>query len=620
MTMTDMFGGVPGWVLAVDFGTTATAGAVRERNGVVAGLVLADGAATMPSSIFAEDTGLLVGKQADHTAGYGLDRYEPTPKRHIAQPRILLGEREYRPAELAAAIYTAIIGEAVRQHDRTPPAGLVLTHPVAWTPARKEVLREAAALTVCRLGVALPEPVLVPEPVAAACWYTRTHPARAGDYFAVYDLGGGTFDATVLRHDAPGFSVLASGGLDPLGGFDFDQALFRYLGQTHIAAVDSGLWADLNAPDPDDHDLGERRQRMHAAVRQLKEDLSTEPTRTVHLPGVEHPVLVTRAELETLIRADLHASLTQLRATIDRAGLVPDQLTGIYRIGGASRTPLVGDLLDELHRPIYTVGQPKTVVALGATTPPPLQRPVEAEKSLDQQSESASNDSAAAGPPAESYVTADVTADKTATRPDRRKRWPLGAAAAVVILVATGVGTWLAWPSPTPPTPTPSPPPAASGLDATSTSPVAAPFTATDTQLLNLLPTGYSRDNCDPEAPDPDETAVLNCSPSTKTGVPAANFFLFDNVGALNTHYDADLKQFPVTTCPDGSVGDQPANAHGQPQVVGRVHCSMSSDNPAVPTIVWSNEPDRVLGISFADQPSGAPDMWNWWKNQGAFR
>src|SRR5258708_13726084 len=85
------------WVLAVDFGTTATAAAVREPDGRVAGLVLSDGTVTMPSSVLADPNGVLVGTKADSAAGYSLDRYQPTPKRDVGRARVLLGEPEFRP-------------------------------------------------------------------------------------------------------------------------------------------------------------------------------------------------------------------------------------------------------------------------------------------------------------------------------------------------------------------------------------------------------------------------------------------------------------------------------------------------------------------------------------------
>ena len=386
------------WVLAVDFGTTATAAAVREPDGRVAGLVLPDGTSTMPSSVLADPTGVLVGTKADNAAGYGLDSYQPTPKRDVGRASVLLGTTEFRPCVLIAAVYAAIIGEAVRQHNYRPPAQLVLTHPVEWSDRRLEVLREAVSLAGGQLGIALPDPVFVPEPVAAATHYaqgfdqptaritttsaTVSAPAPSEEvggeeYFAVYDLGGGTFDATVLCRSSDGFEVLATGGIDPLGGFEFDNRLFTYLGQTHYQKADPKLWQALAHPDPEDPDSGMRRRFLDAAVRQLKEELSEHTQRTVRLPGLAEPVLVTRAEFENLIRADLDATIAELEATLARAGLTTDQLAGIYRIGGASRIPLVGSLLDQIRRPVYVVDHPKTVVALGAAVD--TARPVELE-------------------------------------------------------------------------------------------------------------------------------------------------------------------------------------------------------------------------------------------------
>lgn len=375
-----------GWTLAVDFGTTATAAAVREADGRVSGLVLSDGTVTTPSSVLADPNGLLVGTKADSAAGYSLDRYEPTPKRDVGRATVLLGDSEFRPPTLVAAVYAAVIGEAVRQHNHVPPQQLVLTHPVDWTDRRLDVLREAVMLAGTQLDISLPAPLFVPEPVAAATYYARleasddertarigaaTESVGSGDeadeeYFAVYDLGGGTFDATVLSRSSSGFEILATGGIDPLGGFEFDNRLFNYLGQTHYKKLGSSMWQALAHPDPDDPDSGMRRRFLDATVRQVKEDLSGHTQRTVRLPGLAEPVLVTRAEFENLIRSDLQATITELEATLARAGLTPDQLAGIYRIGGSSRIPLVGNLLDQFQRPVHVVDHPKTVVALGA--------------------------------------------------------------------------------------------------------------------------------------------------------------------------------------------------------------------------------------------------------------
>jgi hypothetical protein len=423
----------------VDFGTTATAAAVREPDGRVSGLVLANGAATMPSSVFASTTGLLVGFRADDAAGYEPDRYEPTPKRCVGRARVLLGDREFRPAELVAAVYAAIMGEAVRQHDRTPPTTLVLTHPVSWTGARLEVLRTAVGLAGGQLGIPLPEPEFIPEPVAAAVYYANSRTEDAADtdtgsglsdggqvmggdsFLAVYDLGGGTFDATVLHRTASGFEVLASGGIDPLGGFDFDSRLFRYLGPTHGQKVEPESWQMLSAPDPNDHESGMRHRVLLASVRQLKEDLSEHTQQTIRVPGKSDPVLVTRAELETLIRADIEATVAELRGTVARAGVAVEQLADVYRIGGASRTPLVGTLLDQLHRPVRVVDHPKTVVSLGAATPPSAQDP-EQSKTTGEIAADSNGHRPANGTPMR--AESDEPAGRSRLAPAGRLAWP----------------------------------------------------------------------------------------------------------------------------------------------------------------------------------------------------
>jgi len=374
------------WVLAVDFGTTATAAAVRGPDGTISGLVLADGAATMPSSVFAGPSGPLVGRRADRAAADEPDRYEPTPKRCVGRRSVLLGDKEFRPADLIAAVYEAIIGEAVRQHNNTPPSTLVLTHPVAWTDARLAVLGDAVDIAAAGLGIELPEPVFLPEPVAAAAHYARPISDRHDDdatslipigeeFLVVYDLGGGTFDVTVLRHEGSEFEVLASGGIDPLGGFDLDSRLLNYLGTRHCEPVAADLWRTYSAPEPFDHAAGARRRALENSVRQLREDLSAQNQQTIRMPGVADEVLVTRSELESVIRADIEATVAELRATVDRAGLTMDQVACVYRIGGAARTPLVGSLLDQLHRPVRVVDHPKTVVCLGAAAPDSRDQP-----------------------------------------------------------------------------------------------------------------------------------------------------------------------------------------------------------------------------------------------------
>jgi actin-like ATPase involved in cell morphogenesis/cbb3-type cytochrome oxidase subunit 3 len=366
------------WVVALDFGTTATAAAVGVIGGPVSELRLPDSSSTMPSSVFADGDGrLVVGAEADNEAESRLDAYEPTPKRRAGHTTVRLGDKDYPPAELIGAVMAPVLGEAVLQHNNAVPRSVVLTHPVSWRGSRRRVLTEALQHAAQRVGITeLPEPVFVTEPVAAARWYAKAEPPTKDAYFAVYDLGGGTFDTTVLRATGESFEVIGSGGIDPLGGFDFDQLLFDYLGSQYISKADPGLWSALSNPTQPDPDIAYRRRRLQARVHLLKEGLSNAVEKRVPLPGVADPVVVTRREYEALIRQRIEETVTELEDTIAEAGLAPDRITAIYRIGGAARTPLVGAVMERLRLPVKTTDHPKLVVAQGAAicAPPAPER------------------------------------------------------------------------------------------------------------------------------------------------------------------------------------------------------------------------------------------------------
>lgn len=351
------------WGLAIDFGTTATAAATCDAAGNVAPLALAHGPLAMPSSVFADGDELQVGESADNQANLDLQCYEPTPKRRVGKQATLLGDRPYEAAELIGAILAVVLGEACKQHGNRTPDSVVLTHPVAWKSSRQRVLVDALERAAAQLGVTVPHPVLLEEPVAAAHWFARSLPSKDGDHFAVYDLGGGTFDAAVLARDGDEFTVLASGALDDLGGFEFDNLLFGYLGSTHIAPVDPQLWSKiLLAEDPA---AWKDRREMQSRVKHLKERLTDGPDKRIRLPGLSAQVVVTLAEFNALIEELIKKTVVELETTVARANLRPDQLSAVYRIGAAARTPLVGTKLDQLQVLVRTEGHPKLVVAEG---------------------------------------------------------------------------------------------------------------------------------------------------------------------------------------------------------------------------------------------------------------
>jgi hypothetical protein len=208
--------------------------------------------------------------------------------------------------------------------------------------------------------------VLVPEPVAAAAHFA-SFPGQTlmpGQALAVYDLGAGTFDVAIVGATQNGFVVLAEAGLPDLGGLDVDQALLEQVGR-QVSARDPGRWQSLLRPVS----TGDRRAQraLREDVKAAKESLSRHPQTEVPLPEPFEDVLVTRVELEALIRPGMLRSVELLAGTIRSTGMTPNRLVGIYLVGGSSRIPLIATLIAEQLRVVPTsLDQPETAVALGA--------------------------------------------------------------------------------------------------------------------------------------------------------------------------------------------------------------------------------------------------------------
>jgi serine/threonine protein kinase/actin-like ATPase involved in cell morphogenesis len=351
------------WVLSIDFGTTNTAAAISDGERIE--LVEIDGAPRIPSVVLAADSGgLVVGAAAERQLALTPERAERTPKRRIGEATMLLGSRAVRPVDAVGAIFRAVAAEAVRRQGGVPPASLRLTHPARWGSVRLAVLAEAAEIA------GLPAPSFVAEPVAAAVHFADERIVD-GAHVAVYDLGGGTLDTAVLRRIGQGFEVIgAPGGDERLGGETFDERLWEHLG-TRLSTTNAEAWEELR--------FGTERQWRKAGhdfrteVRRAKEALSSNADYTIYLGApVDAELLITRDEVENLIRADVERTVGELLATVDRAGLVVDDLAAVNLVGGSSRIPLITRLVAErTGRVPDTWGDPKAAVVLGAAKAAP---------------------------------------------------------------------------------------------------------------------------------------------------------------------------------------------------------------------------------------------------------
>jgi len=276
--------------LAVDLGTCHTV-AVVQRAGQPPRPLLFDGSPLLASGVFAARDGVLhTGRDAERLSLVEPARFEPHPKRRVDDGEVLLGDAAVPTPALLGAVLRRVAHEAwqagVDASDAT-----VLTYPADWGQQRRAVLKEAARLA--GIGNAL----LVDEPVAAGryCVDVLNQQVPPGRSLVIFDFGGGTLDLAVVRREPAGLRVLATGGLDDLGGLDVDAALVGHLGQL-IGVRDADLWRRLSSPK-DTVDLRERGT-FWTEVRGAKEMLSRGTSAPVQLPRTADALHVTREELE----------------------------------------------------------------------------------------------------------------------------------------------------------------------------------------------------------------------------------------------------------------------------------------------------------------------------------
>jgi len=362
--------------LGIDLGTTYTAAAICRANERSPGgadvVTLGARSATVASVMYlADDGSVLVGEAAERRALTDPDRVVREFKRRIGDEiPLMIGGRPFQAHELGARMIRWVV-DLVSEREGGPPRRIAVTHPASWGAHKKDLLGRSlrdVGLTVTFLA----------EPQAAAVSYASAERVDAGSTVAVYDLGGGTFDAAVVRKNNNGtFELLGQPeGIERLGGVDFDEAVFSH--------VRDSLGGQLDSLDPEDPNVLSAVARLRRECVEAKEALSsdTEATIPVLLPELRTQTRLVRAEFEAMIRPALEETIVALRRAVSSAGLRPDDLSAVLLVGGSSRIPLVSQLVsDELGRPVAVDADPKTAIAMGAAlaiSPQPAARPAPA--------------------------------------------------------------------------------------------------------------------------------------------------------------------------------------------------------------------------------------------------
>ncbi len=345
------------YVVGIDLGTTYTAAAVW-RDGRAEIVPLGSRAAAIPSVVLLrEDNTVLTGEPANRRGMTEPHRVSREFKRRLGDTTpILLGGSPYSAEALMARLLRWTLDE-VATREGGPPAHVCLSHPANWGPYKRDLLSQAVRLADVDQAVSF-----ITEPEAAAVFYAHQQRVEPGSIVAVYDLGGGTFDAAVLKKTEAGFEILGQPeGIERLGGIDFDAAIFHHVNQALDGKLD-----ELDEDDPATLAAVARlRDECVAAKETLSSD--TDAVIPVLLPNLTTEVRITRAEFEAMIRPVLHNSIDALRRALRSAGVTPEQLHSVLLVGGSSRIPLVAQLVGaELGRPVAVDAHPKHATSLGA--------------------------------------------------------------------------------------------------------------------------------------------------------------------------------------------------------------------------------------------------------------
>jgi len=345
------------YALGIDLGTTFTAAAVW-RDGRAEIASLGSRAAVIPSVVLLrEDETILTGEAASRRGMSEPHRVSREFKRRLGDTTpIILGGVPYSAEQLMAKLLRQVVEEITAREGGAPSRACV-SHPANWGPYKRELLEQAVRLADVDLPV-----TYVTEPEAAAVFYAQQQRVDPGSVVAVYDLGGGTFDAAVLRKTRDGFEILGEPeGIERLGGIDFDAAVFAHVNQA--------LGGKLDELDEDDPAVIAAVARLREECVAAKEVLSTDTDASIPvlLPNLATEVRLTRLEFEAMIRPALHSTIEALRRALRSARVEPEQLHSVLLVGGSSRIPVVAQMVGaELGRPVAVDAHPKHAVALGA--------------------------------------------------------------------------------------------------------------------------------------------------------------------------------------------------------------------------------------------------------------
>ncbi|MBU9729059.1 molecular chaperone DnaK [Diplocloster modestus] len=346
-----------GKIIGIDLGTTNSCVAVMEGGKPVV-IANTEGARTTPSVVAFTKTGeRLVGEPAKRQAVTNSEKTISSIKRHMGSDfRVDIDGKKYTPQEISAMILQKLKADA-ENYLGEKVTEAVITVPAYFNDAQRQATKDAgkiAGLDVKRI---------INEPTAAALAYGLDNEKE--QKIMVYDLGGGTFDVSIIDIGDGVIEVLATSGNNRLGGDDFDQKITDYM----IAEFKKNEGVDLSADKM-------ALQRLKEAAEKAKKELSSATTTNINLPfitatadGPKHfDMNLTRAKFDELTHDLVELTAEPVKNALRDAGITASELSKVLLVGGSTRTPAVQDKVKQLtgHEPSKTLN-PDECVALGAS-------------------------------------------------------------------------------------------------------------------------------------------------------------------------------------------------------------------------------------------------------------
>ena len=343
-------------IIGIDLGTTNSCVAVLEGGEAVV-IPNAEGNRTTPSVVaFAKDGERLVGQVAKRQAVTNPDRTISSIKRDMGTDRkVVIDDKSYTPQEISAMILQKLKADAEAYLGETVSKA-VITVPAYFSDAQRQATKDAgriAGLEVLRI---------INEPTAAALAYGLDKDAN--DKIMVYDLGGGTFDVSILELGDGVFEVKSTNGNNHLGGDDFDQKIIDWMAAEFKKTHGLDLKNDKMA-----------LQRLKEAAEKAKIELSTVMKSDINLPfitataeGPQHLELsLTRAKFDELTSDLVKNTIVPVEKAMKDAGLSKNELDKVILVGGSTRTPAVQDAVKNITgEEAYKGINPDECVAIGA--------------------------------------------------------------------------------------------------------------------------------------------------------------------------------------------------------------------------------------------------------------